>query len=552
MRYLVDFHHDTAQTDIDNYLAVNGCTVLKEWDNFDKVFLVECNNAPEKTAIIEHIVLEEAQGIQLLDVTPVDNFYISHNNPNAEKIIVDVTDDKSWWKNYSFAAPVFEGNLELNRYGELINVYVLDSGIEASHPEFVDAKIENVYSVMPNDFTDRTGHGTSIASVIVGKTCGITNSTIKVVKVFDPTHTTMLSELLSALDAIIADHSPDTFGVVNCSWIMEKNSWVENKLKRLVDNGMFIIASAGNQGTEIEETTPASMMEALTVGAYNRQLKPCDFSNYTGGSLISVTSGATNHGELDGWAPGEEIWAAGLNGTYGYVAGTSIAAGITSAIAAGLLYWHSDEQGKKLRGFEDFAINSAITGSTNEIFRKGNLLDLSDPKYASCKNALATIISKHIVALNQAPDEFNMVFRAGEKTKNIRVLEPYFTLSYEMLDPLPNNFEILPDGRIYGTPTLEQGPSDGEEYKLYTCRFNRTNTQNETELVTVNMYVLASNAMPSSDLPEDHPINILAQAVCNSPPQSQCGVNYPQACSNACGFACCLPDFGKSATCTCY
>jgi hypothetical protein len=315
---------------------------------------------------------------------------------------------------------------------------------------------------------------------------------------------------------------------------------------------MFIIASAGNQGTEIEETTPASMMEALTVGAYNRQLKPCDFSNYTGGSLISVTSGATNHGELDGWAPGEEIWAAGLNGTYGYVAGTSIAAGITSAIAAGLLYWHSDEQGKKLRGFEDFAINSAITGSTNEIFRKGNLLDLSDPKYASCKNALATIISKHIVALNQAPDEFNMVFRAGEKTKNIRVLEPYFTLSYEMLDPLPNNFEILPDGRIYGTPTLEQGPSDGEEYKLYTCRFNRTNTQNETELVTVNMYVLASNAMPSSDLPEDHPINILAQAVCNSPPQSQCGVNYPQACSNACGFACCLPDFGKSATCTCY
>lgn len=549
MRYLVDFHHGTTQAEIDNYLSTNGCSVLKEWDKFDKVFLVECDNAPEKTSIIEHVVLEEGHGIKLLDVTPVDSYYFCHNNPNAEKISIDVTDEKNWWKNYSYTEPVFEGNLEICRYGELINVYVLDSGIERSHPEFVDAKIENVYSVIPDNFNDTAGHGTAIASVIVGKTCGITNATLKVVKIFDKNHTTLLSEFLSALDAILADHTPNTFGVVNCSWIIEKNEWVESKLRKLVDNGMFIIAAAGNKGVEIEEVTPASMMEAVTVGAYNKDLLPCDFSNYSNSSEISVTGASSNHGELDGWAPGEQIWAACLNGTYGYVAGTSIAAGITSAIAAGLLYWHSDDEGKILNGFEDYVINSSVVNSVNEIFRKFNLLDLSDPKYSNSRNQIATIVSRHTNTITQPPDEFNIAVRAGEKRHCIRVLEPYLTVSFEWLDPLPENFEILPDGRIYATPTLAQGPNAGEDYVQHVCRFNRTNRENEVELITVKINILSPDIQPSSDLPSDHPINILLQFNCSGFPSS-CLLSSPTFCTDYCGGGCCSPAI-KSATCLC-
>ena len=552
MRYLIDFHHNTTQTDIDNYMSVNGCTVLQEWDNFDKVFLVESENVPPKTELTEYVILEKEQGIKLLDVVPIYTHYQSHTDSDYEKITIDVTNTKDWWKNYSFMEPKFEGTLEISRFGEFINVYVLDSGIEASHPEFENAKIENVYSVVSGDFSDNRGHGTAISSVIVGKTCGITNATIKVVKIFDPQHQTMLSEILSALDAIIADHDPNTFGIVNCSWIMEKNEWVESKLNKLVNLGMFVIASAGNQGTEIEDVTPASMPLAMTVGAYNRDLKPCDFSNYTGDSLTSVTSGQVNHGELDGWAPGEEIWAAGLNGTYGYVAGTSIAAAITSAVTVAYLYWHSDDQGNKLPAFEDFVLNSSATGSPNEIFRRFNLLDLDDPKYASSKNQIVTMLSRHLAPVNQIIDDFHIALYAGQKKICTRVLEPLHTKSIEFIDPLPANFEILPDGRIYGTPTLEQGPTGDEEYKTYVCKFNRTNTMDETEEVTVTINVLKQGLDPQGEYPPDHPVNILLQNICAGVAQS-CQIYGPASCPNVyCSFGCCNPQYGKSASCTCF
>jgi hypothetical protein len=552
MRYLVDFHHNTSQSDIDSYLVTNGCTVLKEWDNFDKVYLVECDNAPPKTELTEYVILEQEQGIQLLDATPVYTHFQSHTDSDYEKIVCDTSDTKDWWKNYSYVEPKFEGTLEISRFGKNINVYVLDSGIEASHPEFVDATIENIYSVVPGNFNDYTGHGTAISSVIAGKTCGITDATIKVVKIFDPNHQTMLSEMLSALDAIIANHNPNTFGVVNCSWIIEKNEWVESKLSALVNMGLFVIAAAGNQGTEIENVTPASMPLAMTVGAYNRDLKPCDFSNYTGGSLISVTSGQTNHGELDGWAPGEEIWAAGLNGGYGYVAGTSIAAGITSAITVGYLYWYTDDQGHIMPAFEDFVLNSSVTGSPNEIFRRFNLLDFDDPKYASSKNQVATIASRHLSPISQPIDDIHIAIYAGQKKICARVMEPVYTTSIEFIDALPANFEILPDGRIWGTPTLEQGPTGDEEYKTYVCKFNRTNTSNETELVTVTINILKPGLDPNQGgYPPDHPINILLQNVCVGN-LTQCNLASFNTCPTLyCSFGCCNPTFGKSASCTC-
>jgi len=553
MRYLVDFHHNTSQTDIDNYLSTNGCTVLQEWDNFDKVFLVECTNVPPADSIIEHIVPEDKHEIKLMDVVEVDRWYGSHEDPNAEKInIDDVNDVKNWWKNYSWQEPSFDQGYTMARYGHLINVYLLDSGLEHTHPEFENAVINNLYSCTPGDFSDHRGHGTGMASLIVGKTCGITAATLNVVKIFEVNHTTMLSEILSALDAIIAYHPANSFGVVNCSWVMEKNEYVEAKLKKLTDMGLYIIACAGNQGTEIENVTPASMMEAVTVGAYNRNLEPCDFSNYTGGSIISVTAGTSNHGEIDGWAPGEEIYMAGLNGTYGFAAGTSCSAAIASACATILLYWFSDDDGKIAPGFENFVLNSVVPGSTNYIFKKANILNLDDPKYANCKNAIATIYARQFSVFTQKPDEFTMAILAGTQKPIVRVFEPQQTLSYEFIEPLPENFFMMIDGRIYGAPTLDQGPSEGEEYKTHIAKFNRVSLDGTSELVTLNIYIFPPDVDTSQDYPPDHPVKLLLQNDCNFfGPQCYIG-SGPSYCQSGCtGGLCCSIQFGKSALCTC-
>lgn len=540
MKYLIDFKNKTTSTDIQTYLQNNNCTVVKDWDNFDKVFLVEATSLPPITNIIERISEENSVAISPLDVISLNPYYSTHNNPDLE-YTVNVGDTKDWWKNYCFMSPEFNNpTLTINRLGQNVNVYIMDSGIESTHPEFVDANISNLYSVT-GEFSDKNGHGTALASVIVGKTCGITDANLKVVKIFDPDHTTLEHELLDAIDAIMNDHIDGTASVLNCSWAIPKNEWVEYKLRILEDKGIFIIAAAGNNGTSIEDVTPASMLDVLTVGAYNQNLVPCDFSNYTGGSTISVTGAATNHGELDGWAPGEEIWCAGLNGSYGYVAGTSIATAIASACMASNQTWYLDSDGNRMKHIKFQVASTRMPNSGLKVFLKKDILDLSDPKYANSINAVATLYDKSKSGKAESQtDEISCSIRVGSKAGIAKLYPSLTTKSIEFIQPLPANFEVLPDALLYGAPTIEQGPAGNDMYVEYTSSFIRTYTDDTTETVTLKIYVYGENMEPES-LPSDDPVRITLMAT-NCSAVNVCYFTYSfDTCIDNCpsGFLCC-------------
>lgn len=535
MKHLIDFKNTASDSDIQSYLQTNNCTILKEWDNFDKVFLVESSITPASDDIVERISEENSVVISPFDVITADPYYATHSNP-ALNLTVTVNDTKDWWKNYSYVSTEFEkSTLTINRLGQNVNVYVMDSGIESDHPDFVDAKITNVFSVT-GEFSDKNGHGTAIASVIVGKTCGITDANLKVVKIFDPTHNTLEHELLDALDAIINDHVDNTFSVLNCSWSIPKNEWVEHKLRILEDEGIFVLAAAGNNGTSIEDVTPASMIDVITVGAYNQSLEPCDFSNYTGSSEISVAGNNVNHGELDGWAPGEQIYAACLDGKYGYVAGTSIATGIASAILASNLTWTVEDTGQRMKTQEGFRMSTAAFNSNRNLFSRDNILDLKDPKYSESKNLIATLIDKRVKgAMQVPPDEFYVSIRVGQRKGIVRLYNNLITKSFEFIDPLPENFEVLQDGRLYGAPTVEQGPTESEPYKTYNSKFKRIMEDGTEEIVSIEIYVLGPNFDPVA-LPSNDPVQItLLVGFCGGSP-TICQLSpTPLTCSDGCG-----------------
>lgn len=550
MKFLVDFVNSASPADIDQYLQQHGCTVVKEWNHFDKIFLVEAASEPPKTEITDRVCPEQTLTLTPLDINP---YFCTHRDPAKPDITVAVNQDRDWWKNFTRANPEFDNSTTtIKRRGQGINVYVMDSGIEAGHPEFAGADITNIYSVTPGDYSDRKGHGTAIASVIVGATCGVTAAKLKVVKIFDPGHVTTEHEFLDAIDAIISDHAENTFSVLNASWSIAKNDWVEHKLRVLEDRGVFLIVAAGNNGSSIDNVTPASMIDAITVGAYNQNLVPCDFSNYTGGSIISVTGSTINLGELDGWAPGEMIWAAGLNGSYGYVAGTSIAAAIASAVAASnLSCWVDESTSQRILGFESATISSALPGSNLFIFKRVNLLDLSNSEYRYCVNLIATFADRDNYPVNQTPDELSACYRIGRGLQGVRLYENKFTQSIRMIDPLPANFAILPDGRLYGHPDISQGPVNGAPYSTYVSRFMRTNTDGTEELVTVNIYVLPENLAPET-LPSDDPVVIVFAGTCSglSVPACQSGVG---GCTDFCNFdqSCCDGPSKGTLECQC-
>jgi len=551
MKYLVDFKNTATDAEIQSYLSAHGCTVLKEWDNFDKVFLVEVASAPPVTDLTEHVVLEE--GVAITPHYDINTHWGRHDDPNSESITVDTGNEQDWWKNYSYAQPVFdEPTLTLKRFGDHISVYVMDSGFtDNSNGEFAGVNVVNLYSILGTDFADCNGHGTAMSSLISGRTCGITNATIKVVKIFDDNTPTLQSQFLDALDAIIADHDPSKFGVVNCSWTIPKNAWIESKFRTLTQSGVYVVAAAGNTGVEIEDVTPASMVEALTVGAYNKDLEPCSFSAYSDLNT-SDQLGTTNHGELDGWAPGDRIWSYGT--VYGWIQGTSPAAAITSAIVVNNLHRYCGNTGSRLPYTHDWNLDSANPNTSQVLaFSRKDLLDLSDPKYANSVNKIATINDTAISPTVPPTDELNYGMPAGQKDLLGYVVDPLTTKSIVDITPLPSFCQLLPSAGLYASPSLEDGPQDGEVYKQYVWQFTKTNFEDVSETVTVNIYVTKEDFQPS-DLPDDHVINITLAANCwrNFYVPSCTISTYFANCLNNCpNSQCCYHIYKSMAFCEC-
>lgn len=550
MKYLIDFVNTAANEEIDAYISENSYTVLKQWNNFDKVYLVEGEVEPPASSIVERFEVENT-----LSMTPhsidfiVNNHHQCHTDPSLPDVTILVDDEKDWWKNFSYLQPNFEDtSYNIKRVGKNISVYLMDSGIDRDHPEFVDADITNLYTVTPGDFEDHNGHGTGLAGVIVGKTCGITDAKLKIVKIFDQNHSTTQTEFLDALDAILSDHVDNSFGVINCSWSIPKNEWVEHKLRLAVEEGLYVIAAAGNTGQPIDNVTPASMWECLTVGAYNQNLEPCDFSDYTGPGQTG--NGVTNHGELDGWAPGEKIWTANLDGTYEFGAGTSLSAAITTAIVVHNLYWLADEEGQRLLPYQNKTMSSlteAIGGHVMTAFRRDDLLDLSDPKYADSKNRIATIFDASLNQKPQYPDELPSIWYIGLENQ-VRIFSPAVTKKLTPITPLPENFVFTHNGLLWGIPTPEQGPKNGEHYNLIPIKFIRTDINDLDEEVTVNIYVFEQDK-DVSEIPQDDPvIPITLLAVCGG---FGCRVGSTVGCQDVCPYGCCAGPKSNFYVCRC-
>jgi len=119
--------------------------------------------------------------------------------------------------------------------GTEVDVVIIDTGIQADHPEFQDANGNSrvkqidwfaesgVPGTMPaNHYTDFNGHGTHVASTVAGKTFGwAKNADIYAIKIIRGAETNPVISVANALDCVLGWHLNKTNGrptVVNNSW----------------------------------------------------------------------------------------------------------------------------------------------------------------------------------------------------------------------------------------------------------------------------------------------------------------------------------------------
>ena len=253
-----------------------------------------------------NVVFAEPNYIAHASVTPNDQYYVQYQ-PELRKIQADL----AW--NYST--------------GSGIRVGVLDTGIQANHPDLT-GKVAVQYDFVDNDSTaqDGNGHGTHTAGTVAART----NNSIGVASVgYD-------AQLV--IGRVLGNDGSGSYAAIvsGIRWAADQRAIIismslggssgSQALSDAIDyaagKGCLVIAAAGNSNSNLP-SYPAYYTKVLAVGAVDNNDVKASFSNY--GSWVDIV------------APGVNIASTYPTNQYAQLSGTSMATPIVAGSAA--LVW---------------------------------------------------------------------------------------------------------------------------------------------------------------------------------------------------------------------
>lgn len=268
--------------------------------------------------------------------------------------------------NYQWGMQTIEAEAAWDRSvgREKIIVAVSDTGVDYTHEDLRDQMwvnaieqngragvdddgngcVDDIYGCdlanhdgnpMPSTEDGMAFHGTHVAGIIGAKpnngkgVAGVAwNVKIMAAKGF--ADQTMNGTLANLIDSIYYSANNGA-RIINCSWggSGSPSSAERDAIRYAGNKGILVVVAAGNNGMNAGGFTPASISEALTVGAINMRGLYSSFSNYgTAIDLLApggdIVNGSTTEG-IYSTVPGNSYWAE---------VGTSMAAPFVSGVAA--------------------------------------------------------------------------------------------------------------------------------------------------------------------------------------------------------------------------
>ncbi|MFE4358201.1 S8 family serine peptidase [Kitasatospora sp. NPDC056800] len=223
-----------------------------------------------------------------------------------------------------------DGQFTTRGHGAGATAYILDSGIDYTHPEFGGRAVPGFDAIGDGrDGLDCHGHGTHVAGTVAGRTYGVApRARLVSVRVVDCTGNGDKAQMIAGLDWVASNARYPA--VLNASLGEERSRAVNDAATALSDQGVLPVVAAGNDAVDACTVSPASAYGVVTVAATNRRDEEADFSNW--GSCVALH------------APGQAILSAKLGGGSTTLSGTSMAAPHVTGTAALYLAEHPDAE----------------------------------------------------------------------------------------------------------------------------------------------------------------------------------------------------------------
>lgn len=202
--------------------------------------------------------------------------------------------------------------------GAGVTVWVLDTGVDVTHPEF-GGRASFATDTIDDITGDCDGHGTVVAGIAASRDHGVAKAaSVRSVKVLDCSGSGTLSSLLSGID-YVAEHAQGP-SVAVMSWSYGASDVLLTAVGSLAGQNVFVAASAGNTGSNDCEAAPRAVGSVMVVANSTIDDERNDTSST--GSCVDI------------YAPGTRIVSTVPGGETASYTGTSMAAPHVAGVAA--------------------------------------------------------------------------------------------------------------------------------------------------------------------------------------------------------------------------
>ncbi len=187
--------------------------------------------------------------------------------------------------------------------GNEVTVYVIDTGLRATHLEFSGRALPGRNFVSTGGFlfgggsidaadtNDCNGHGTHVAGTAVGSTYGVAKQAkVAPIRVLDCNGSGSNSGVIAGVDWVAGNHQKPA--VANMSLGGGNSEALDNAVRNAVSAGVTMVVAAGNDNANACNGSPNRVPEALTIGSTTNTDQRSSFSNY--GACVDVFAPGSN------------------------------------------------------------------------------------------------------------------------------------------------------------------------------------------------------------------------------------------------------------------